>query len=389
MKKIFRKSIALLLVCTALLLALASCTVEKAYPGAPEGMRPCNDGSEGVILYVPTSWSVDYSTGIPTAYFSSTDSTMINMVTVPKETLGQKTIGEYFSEYEESFKSTVKNFKLIPHTKEIPYEELENKNYGFKMYAYIYTFDVKKSASKSVSYKFSQTLFKTDEDSDLYIITYGTTADKFDIHFEDLGKVLAKIKPVSEPVSMGEDAPIKPVFSGKAPDGYSALTAEYVDYVLYVPNTWIPVVNTGITAASKADDATFTASVTAFKPQNDDNVFNDKDYISFFSSTEALLKDTFGENSLSFPDEENKFQKVEFRKQLGISEKYAKENKIDTNARKYAYSVNANGTSFSYEQYIVLKDGYFYILTLSCKTEAYDDAARAVFDGIASNFRFK
>jgi len=58
---------------TALIIsAFAGCTIKPYYEGAPEGMRPINEGEEKAILYVPDTWQVDTSTGIPTAYSPQT-----------------------------------------------------------------------------------------------------------------------------------------------------------------------------------------------------------------------------------------------------------------------------------------------------------------------------
>ena len=94
---------------------LASCTVQRAYQGAPEGMRPINEGEEGGILYVPIAWSVDTSTGVPTAYVSEKNRTMITLVTVPADKVPEGGIPAYFDSYRESFASTLKDFKIIFH----------------------------------------------------------------------------------------------------------------------------------------------------------------------------------------------------------------------------------------------------------------------------------
>ncbi len=379
MKSIFKKAACLLLICMMIGCSLISCTVSKAYPGAPEGMRPCNDGSNGVIMYVPSNWSVDTSTGIPTAYFSFTDSTMINMVTVSKDEVGERTIPEYFESYKSTFTSSVTEFTLIPYSEELEYTFFENASGELDLYQYSFTFKLSTGTNTVTKYRFAQAYFKTSDTSDLYIITYGTTESRFDAHLEDLANVYKNLKVVTESVSMGEDELPKPVFTDKnAPEGYSALTGEHIDYVLYVPSSWTPVINTGITAASKADDPSVSCNVTAFSLANNNNYYDGGDYDSFFEGTEKSLKESFG--NITFADEANKYVKVAFG---GVTN-----TESDTAPRKYSYKISVNGTEYSYEQYIIIKNGYVYLLTLCCKTEAYAENA-GVFNGIASNFKFK
>ncbi len=380
MKKILIRTAAFLLVCISVLTMLASCTVEKAYPGAPDGMRPCNDGSNGVVMYVPANWSVDTSTGIPTAYFSYNDSTMINMVTVPRATLGDKKIPDYFNEYKTAFESSVHEFSFTKYSDTSDFAYYENISTGINLYEYRYSFKVPDSQNSFITYCFAQAYFTISETSDLYIITYSTTDDKFDIHLADLTMVYQNLEIVSAPIDMGEDSPQKPEFSNDSSvPGYSAITAEYIDYVLYVPSDWTPVLNTGMTAASKSTDKTVTANVTAFNPHNNDNVLDEQDYDSYFAAAEKLILDTF--KNITFDDPNQKYVSVP-----SFADEADRKNAPAP--RKYTYRVSCGGIEYTYEQYIVLYDGYFYVLTMSCKTAVYAEN-KAVFDGIAQNFKFK
>ncbi len=380
MKSILKKAVSLLLICVPILSSLTACSVSKAYPGAPEGMRPCNDGSNGVIMYVPSEWSVDTSTGIPTAYFSYTDSTMINMVTVSKDEICDKTIPEYFDEYKSTFEVSTQDFKLITNNDTTEFAYYENISEGINIYEYRYSFKLTTSSNSSTVYQFAQAFFKTSESSDLYIITYGTTEKRFKSHEEDLTSVYKNLKIVTEPVSMGDDELPKAEFTAdtNAPEGYSAITGEHLDYVLYVPNDWTPVVNTGITAASKSNAPTVSCNVTAFSFKNNDKYFDGKDYDSFFEKTESSLKEVFG--NVTFENEEAKYEKVAFG---GYTD-----TESETAPRKYAYKISVNGTEYSYTQYIVIRNGYVYILTLCCTSDEYASSI-SDFNGIAENFKFK
>ena len=57
-------------------------------------------------------------------------------------------------------------------------------------------------------------------------------------------------------------------------------------------------------------------------------------------------------------------------------------------ARKYSYTITFDGVEYAYTQYISIFQGYVYQLTFCCKSADLPSYC-AVFDGIASNFRFK
>ena len=98
-KKIISAALAALTLCAS----LTACSVQKAYEGAPEGMRPINDGSDGAILYVPSAWSVDNSLSVPMGYVSAQNRTMVTLVYVRSEEVGERKVPEYWNAYKEQF----------------------------------------------------------------------------------------------------------------------------------------------------------------------------------------------------------------------------------------------------------------------------------------------
>jgi hypothetical protein len=256
------------------------------------------------------------------------------------------------------------------------------------MIEYRYTLKI----SESKTYGFAQTFFKTSADSDLYIITYSSPVaptNKFETHYADVVQTYTTIKITSdvEPLPEEDELP-KPIFTTVegTPDGYSAIAGEHINYVLFVPNDWVPLVNTGISAASKKDNSTVSCSVTAFDFQNNNNYIDAGDYDSFFEAHEKSIKDTFG--NITFADESKKYENVDFAGYTKII-KDANGNDVDnsTAPRKYVYSIEVNGISYTYEQYITIHNAEIVLLTLSCKSVDYE-ATKPIFDGIAQNFKF-
>ena len=180
MKRIFKRGI-VIFTCLALMLgAFASCTVQRAYQGAPEGMRPINEGDEGGILYVPIAWSVDTSTGVPTAYVSDKNRTMITLLTVAADKVPEGGITAYFDSYRESFASTLKDFKIIK-------ESDEASDYTTRMIstagAYIYEYS---GSVTNIKCKFKQAFFLHPENGTLFIITYSAIENVYENYLKTL-----------------------------------------------------------------------------------------------------------------------------------------------------------------------------------------------------------
>ena len=360
MKRIFKKGL-LAVVCLAIMLgALASCTVQRAYQGAPEGMRPVNEGDEGGILYVPIAWSVDTSTGVPTAYVSDKNRTMITLMTVPADKVPEGGIPAYFNSYRESFASTLKDFKIIKETEEA-------SDYTTRMIstagAYIYEYSGKVT---DIACKFKQAFFLHPENGTLFIITYSAIEDVYDSYLKTLTEAYDNFRFVAEPIPMVDKVQINlPGTEGiEVPEGYTLISNKFVDYHFFVPGNWSPSVNTGMSAAYANADKRTTANVVAFN-----TTFMSID--DYWAGYEKDLKATFGEVTFT-----------------GGETKYTASKLGDVDARKYSYKITRGTTEYLYDQQVVIYGGYVYMLTFCCESSSYD-TYKSDFDGMLANFRFK
>ncbi len=361
MKRILKKGILIGLSLVLLAAAFTSCTVQRAYKGAPKGMRPVNEGDEGGILYVPMAWSVDTSTGIPTAYVSENNRTMITLVTVPADKLPAGGIPEYFNSYRDSFAATIKDFKIIK-------ESEEASDYTNRMIstagAYIYEYS---GSVTNIKCKFKQAFFMHPDKNNgaLFIITYSAIESQYENYLETLTEVYDNFKFVTEPIPMEDKTEINlPSAEGvEVPEGYTLISNKFVDYLFFVPNTWSPSVNTGMSAAYANGNKKVTANVVAFNT----NYMTLDDY---WVSYEKDLSATFGEIRYT---SEAKFTSSK----LG-----------GYDARNYSYKITQSGAEYLYSQHVTIYGGYVYILTFAAESSAYEGYA-ADFDGMLSNFRFK
>ena len=338
---------------------LSSCTVERAYEGAPKGMRPINEGEEGGILYVPIAWSVDTSTGVPTAYVSEQNRTMITLMTVSAEEVAGRTVQQYFDSYRESFAASLKDFQIIK-------ESEEASDYTTRMIstagAYIYEYS---GTVTNIKCKFKQAFFFHPDNGSLFIITYSATASQYENYLKTLTEAYDNFKFVTEPIPMTDKIEISlPETDGiEVPDGYTLISNKFVDYYFFVPSTWSPAVNTGMSAAYVSADKGVTANVIAFNT----TYMNLEDY---WISYETDLIATFGE--------------VRYLSET----KYTASKLGGLDARCYSYEITQNGVSYRYDQHLVIYGGYVYIVTFSAESADFGGYA-SDFNGMLSNFKFK
>lgn len=378
--------IALALAVITTLLAFASCTVEKSYYGAPEGMRPCNQGEMGVILYVPSNWSVDNSTGIPTAFFSNTEKSMITLIKADRAGVDAAVQNEGESKAEAYWRTQKdalmqhSGFEMIANpVKPVEYYSTSIIAETRQLFEYRYSITVSQGET-AVKYCISQSFIFDAASGDLFMLTYSALESYFEAHTEDLYKVHANLRFTSEIVPMEDSTPAAEFTEYEnTPAGFKALTGDHVEYVLFVPETWVPSVNTGLTAASSPIKSTTTVNVTGFNAKNSGSTFTAADHDSYFEAHKKTLIDAFG--NFTYADEANPYTEQKFYttgSTVPLSE----------SGRRYVYNITFNGVTYTYEQYIVYFAGYVYQITF-CSTAADYTEASVEFKAIVDNFRFK
>ncbi len=353
MKKII-KMIVFLLVLSTMLASIAGCTIQPGYEGAPKNWRPVNEGDEGAVLYVPIEWSVETSTGIPTAYYSSNDRSSVTLTTVSPEASGGLDVKAYFESYIDSFKASITDFAFVKKKEEDP-------DYSNRLIAgagaTIYTYSGKIA---DLSYKFRQALLKAPETGVIYIITYSASAELFDKHTDELEDIYDNFKFVTESIPMKDTVrPETPDSDGvEVPDGFKLISSAYTDYYFFVKTDWIATVTTGMTSAHSPEATAKNISCTVFTAE-----FEQLD--EYWSGYETDIKSTFG--NMTYENEAQKFT----------------ETKLDEmTARLYTYSVTLSGKTTYYAQYVTVYYGQIYLITAA--SDSFESAR-----GIEFSFGFK
>ena len=354
-KRLTTFTLLLIMICSM----LASCSVQKSYEGAPENMRPINDGADGAILYVPSAWSVDTSLSIPMGYVSADNRTMVTLVYIKPEEVGEKTVPEYWSAYKSQFETTLKEFKIVK-------ENDADKDYKTRLIANkdAYEFEFVGTVT-TLSYHFRQALLKDDKGG-IFIITFSA----YESNYNDVVEVLTEdiypnftfvnaTIPVEDNNTLEEEA-----VNVDVPEEMQLLSNKAVDYYMFIPKSWNVTVNTGMSSA-KAPASSASVSIVAFDIRT-------TDVDGFWSGYEADIKNTFG--NMTYVSEENKYENVTL-------DGYE-------SARKYNFTVENGETVYRYSETVLIRNGYIYLITYSAKAEEFS-ATESDYIKMLTEFKFK
>ncbi len=171
------KRIIAFLMLVSLTLSLIACSGNSE--NVPDGMQAASVEGAKYDLFVPGGWIVTAENGISGAYYSNADKSNISVSCFyPEENMAS--IADYWARAKESYINTYKNFEATE-------EEIQTILGEVAAYRYVFSADI-----DGKSYKFMQIV--TVHDNMFYTLTYTAEADKYELHTEDLQKVISEFK---------------------------------------------------------------------------------------------------------------------------------------------------------------------------------------------------
>lgn len=172
-----KKTIALVLLLTLVAgILLTSCG--KNEPSAPSGMKTASGEGCDFYLFVPESWTVDFSTAAAGAYYSKNDPSSVSVTAWVLEHTDD-TIDMWWDMNKGEIASVFNDFALV--------SEENTTVDGLYAKKYIYT-----ASLGEFKYKFMQVA--TIKNATVYLLTYTATESTFDSHSEDVGKITEAFK---------------------------------------------------------------------------------------------------------------------------------------------------------------------------------------------------
>ncbi len=161
-----------------LLLTICLFSCQKQTDDTPDGMKLASSEIADYILYVPSMWTVDMSTGITSAYHSAADPANISVMVASLDSQNM-TPAEYWDGYKEQYKTTLPDMQEIDMSNLI----LDGIN------AELHTFTATMSGT---IYKFRQAI--AIKGSNAFILTYTAKEPNFDTHIDDVNNILEQFR---------------------------------------------------------------------------------------------------------------------------------------------------------------------------------------------------
>ncbi|MBR5460444.1 MAG: hypothetical protein IKV53_06210 [Clostridia bacterium] len=169
------KKIALLFIAVILVFSVSSCKKEKS--DTPDGMFYEENTAVDYKLYLPEGWIIDRNDGMVSAHVSEEDKTNVSVTAfeLPREftTLTEYLDGEYKTRFQQNFTS----MEIVEDFTETELDGNDARRIVFK------------AEVGGVGYQFMQIL-TLHRDGCIYILTYTSTPDYFDVHKESIDKIV-------------------------------------------------------------------------------------------------------------------------------------------------------------------------------------------------------
>ena len=228
--------------------AFASCSPSD---GAPQGMQTAADGSDGVILYVPSGWTVDRSLGSLYAYVSSVNT---SGVILSYETAGAG--DDRTAALKCADETAVLAASLTDFIEESRDETLTVDGAAACLSVYGYTVN-------GVSYRSESLYIRKDER--FYLLTYTAETERFADNEESFSRIVTNMAFTNERA----DAKANGGFEDeKTPDGMIlASDPRITEYRLYIPADWKIAASNDVTLVYRSDSDRSSVNVSAVTPK--------------------------------------------------------------------------------------------------------------------------
>ena len=163
-----------LIICLFMAITILSSCGEKSEIEIPDGFQLASDEAADYHFFIPEHWTVDAKNTSTSAYVSANDPASVSIVTW---TLSNTdfTLDEWWEGYLPEFESVYSNFAVTSN------ENILLDGVAAKKITYT-------GSLGTTDYKFTQTA--AIRDSIIYVLTYTSTAERFDEHTEDLDSII-------------------------------------------------------------------------------------------------------------------------------------------------------------------------------------------------------
>lgn len=241
-----KKILSCLLMLALCLVCFAGCGKED--DGVPEGMYSVTKAGEPFILYVQGDWTDNRDSGMSSAYYSINSGVTVSAryYALPEGA----TLASYIDGCAESYAERYDGFKVIDRT--------PSALGGNEAERYEYTFD-RPSDGETVNATVIQ--YYTVHKGDVIILSFYCATSKYS---EEYATVFEEIR--SEFVLTEKKVADSEIVDKKTPEGMKIASPDGIEYVFYVPKTWVTDTSDKLSDAYFPESERSNVTATAFAP---------------------------------------------------------------------------------------------------------------------------
>ncbi len=335
-----KKITALAMALTLCLICLLTTACSRKDKEIPEGMKSVTVSGEPFILYVPESWTDNTSSGISSAYYSSTQKILVSAryFTPANDSI---TLEGYLDECEARYAATLQSYAKTERGAALLGDENAQKlAYTMIRDGVIYTcFQIVASYRGDI------------------ISLYGyCPTELYEARIADYDQIASEFVFCEKPDPNGEE-----IVDKNTPNGMKIASADQLEYRLYVPKAWICDPASGRSEAYYPESQKSNISVSSHSPEQSISV---QDY---FAQCEQEYKNTL-------PQYER----------LSETERTVAERK----AFSYTYRCVVDGAEFRIMQTVFTYNQILYSITYTALDDTFDTHIADV-EAMLSAFRFR
>ena len=335
-----KKITALAMALTLCLVCLLTTACSNKNDEVPEGMKSVTLQGEPFILYVPESWSDNTSSGISSAYYSSTQKILVSArYFTPAD--NATTIDTYLNECEMRYASTLQSYAKTERSAALLGKENAQKlSYTMIKDGIVYIcFQIVASYRGDI------------------ISLYGyCPKELYEARIPDYDQIISEFVFCEKSDPNGEEITDK-----KTPDGMKIASADQLEYRLYVPKNWICDPAGGRSEAYYPESQKSNISVSSYSPEESMSVQE------YFEQCEKDYK-------ISLPE----------YKRLSEQERTVAERK----AFSYTYRCVVEGVEFRIMQTVFTYNEIIYSITYTALDDTFDTHMEDV-EAMLTAFRFR
>ena len=251
MKKIFALTLALLLLCAA----LVSCGDGET----PDGMKSATLAGEPFVLHVPEGFTDNTASGISSAYYASVDNTLMVSARYYTPADTEMDLDGYMAFCADSYALSLEDFEKTSEVKGDTLGGSDARNFTYKM------------KRGDTEYKVTQITAK--HKGDFISLNIYATNEAMTVYENFVSEIKTNFKLVDKAAVAGDE-----VVDKKTPEGMKIASSDIVEYRFYVPKSWVCFSESELSSAYYPESEKTNVTVTSYSPSAEEKGMTLEDY---------------------------------------------------------------------------------------------------------------